>query len=578
MVDRSRYEGGPALRRRILALIAILGVLIGLLAFVLIRYASASWVPRQDGGLGHTIPNTDVNPYGANFFLSREVEPWKRERTVEMAQQAGLGWAKEQFAWAEIEPRQKGEYVDPVSGGSSWAKFDDIVDLYRSQGLGVIARLDRAPAWARPAETRPETPPVDFADYGDFVYAFVDHFRGRVQYVQIWNEPNIYPEWGEQAVDPEAYTRLLQIAYERAKEADPDVYVLSAPLALTLGEPHPEPGKWRSMPDLDYLQAMYDAGAGSYFDILSANGFGFDLPPDSPPDTQMLNFRRVELQREIMERHGDNHKAVWFNEYGWNAAPASFSDEALIWERVSEEEQAEYTLQGIELARQQWPWAGVFNVWYFRQTGQQYAPDDAAYYFRMVDVDFTPRRIYDAVDDVTDALSVASSGHFEETNPAVVADRGWRGAIAPEASLEGLIESEEPGASVTFTFRGHSVDLIAQRGPEWGQLLVTLDGHSVGRLPTDDEGRSYLDLQAPAIEWQARLPIATGLASGQHVVRLTVSEGASAPCNVDAFEVNAGQPPSFPTATVTALVLGGAFVLLVLVWDVRHRPRREQFF
>ena len=101
---------------------------------------------------------------------------------------------------------------------------------------------------------------------------------------------------------------------------------------------------------------------------------------------------------------------------------SSFSDEALIWERVSEEQQAEYTLQGIELARENWPWAGVFNIWYFRQTGQQYTPDDAAYYFRMVDVDFTPRRVYDAVQDATDALFVAPPGHFEETNPAVAAE------------------------------------------------------------------------------------------------------------------------------------------------------------
>ncbi|NIV36808.1 MAG: hypothetical protein GWN58_47445, partial [Anaerolineae bacterium] len=385
------------MRPRTLILAALLAVLVGLLGFVLVRYLFQTYNPEDEWVPARPIPNTDVNPYGANFFLAREVELWKRERTVEMAQEAGLGWAKQQFAWAEIEPLQKNEFIDPVSGESSWTKLDQIVDLYRSHGMQVIARLDRAPGWARLPETRPETPPTDLQDYGDFVHAFVNHFKGRVQYIQIWNEPNIYPEWGEQAVDPVAYTEMLCIAYQRAKEANPDVHVLSAPLAITLGEPHPEPGKWRSMPDLDYLEAMYQAGAGECFDILSANAFGFDLPPEDPPDPDVLNFRRVELQRKIMERYGDDGKAVWFNEYGWNAAPSYFEDEALIWERVSEEKQAEYTLRGIELARLNWPWAGVFNIWYFRQTGQQYTPNDAAYYFRMVDVDFTPRRVYDAV-------------------------------------------------------------------------------------------------------------------------------------------------------------------------------------
>jgi hypothetical protein len=565
-------------RLRTIALIAAVVVLTLALGTVLIRYAVLVGEPEGEWIPARTIPNTDVNPYGANFFLAREVEAWKRERTVALAREAGLGWAKQQFAWAEIEPLSKGEFVDPVSGESSWAKFDRIVDLFRDNGLQVIARLDRAPAWARLPDTRPETPPIDFEDYGDFVYAFVSHFRGRVQYIQIWNEPNIYPEWGEQAVDPAAYARMLEIAYRRAKEADPDVYVLSAPLAITLGEPHPEPGRWRSMPDPDFLEAMYEAGAGDSFDILSANAFGFDLPPDDPPDPQVLNFRRVELQREIMEGHGDTGKAIWFNEYGWNAAPERFAEEDLIWERVSEEKQAEYTLRGIALARREWPWAGVFNIWYFRQNGQIYSPDEAAYYFRMVDVDFTPRRVYDAVQDATDPLSVASPGYFEETNPAVAAEADWQGIIAPEASGHALVESDVPGASLTFTFRGHAVDLIARRGPEGGRLLVTLDGHNVDGLPTDEEGRSYVDLYTPAVEWQARRPLASGLAAGQHVVRLTVADGSPGMGNVDAFEVNAGPPLAFPL--LPTLLLGGGVLLalVALIWDARTRPRREKLF
>lgn len=566
------------MRLRTWILVAILVILAGMLGFVLIRYVLLVRAPQSEWIASREIPDTDVNPFGANFFLAREVEPWKRERTAEMAQQAGIGWAKQQFAWAEIEPLRKGEFIDPVTGGSSWDKFDQVVSTLGAQGLRVIARLDRAPAWARPPDTRPETPPADFEDFGDFVYAFVKHFQGKVQYIQIWNEPNIYPEWGEQAVDPAAYTELLRIAYLRAKEADKNVHVLSAPLAMTLGEPHPEPGKWRSMPDLDYLEAMYEAGAEDYFDILAANAFGFDLPPEDPPNLDVLNFRRVELQREIMEEYRDGDKAIWFNEYGWNAAPAHFRDEDLIWKRVSEEEQAEYTLRGIAFARENWPWAGVFDIWYFRQTGQQYTPDDAAYYFRIVDVDFTPRRVYDAVQDATASLFVATTGHFEETNPAVVPDLTWSGVIAPEASGEGLLESQEPGASLVFTFRGHSVDLIARQGPEGGRLLVTMDGRKVSGLPMDDQDRSYIDLYAPATEWQARIPIAQGLTPAQHVVRLTVSEGEQVSGNVDALQVNAGQPLAFPWMPVAILGMSILLAAGALAWDLGRRPRRERFF
>jgi hypothetical protein len=135
-----------------------------------------------------------------------------------------------------------------------------------------------------------------------------------------------------------------------------------------------------------------------------------------------------------------------------------------------------------------------------------------------------------------------------------------------------------PGASLTFTFRGHAVTLLARQGPQEGRLLVTLDGRNVGGLPTDDQGRSYIDLEAPTTAWQARIPIASGLTPDQHVVRLTVSDEEPGWGNVDAFEVNAGQPPAFPILPVTALVVGILLAGGVLVWEWRRRPRREKFF
>jgi hypothetical protein len=330
------------------------------------------------------IPHTEVNPYGANFFLDREVEPWKQEKTLAMAREAGIGWIKQQFSWEEIEPQRKGEF--------DWAKYDRIVDLAEQYGMKIIARLDRPPAWARQENPLPASPPDNLADYGDFVYEFVRRYRGRVRYVQIWNEPNLSAEWGFQRVDAVAYTELLAAAYRRAKEADPEVVVLSAPLAITL-----EDASMRgNHNDLIFLEQMYEAGAGEYFDILSANAFGLDLPPEDPPAPNVLNFRRVELHREIMERYGDEDKPVWINEYGWNAAPAFFPDELLTWERVSEEVQAEYTVRGIAWAREHWPWLGVVNIWYFRQVGD-IPPDRPAYYFALVDPEFNPRPVYEAV-------------------------------------------------------------------------------------------------------------------------------------------------------------------------------------
>ncbi len=557
----------------------ILCLLIIIVGLVVISYAFVASSQMAEGQSApiRSIPNTDVNPYGANFFLAREVEEWKREKTLKMAQEAGIGWVKEQFLWSQIEPERKGEFVDPVSKGSSWRKYDNIVDLCQKYGLQIIARLDRPPIWAHGDTLHSERPPENFEDFGDFVYAFVEHYRGRIRYIQIWNEPNIFPEWGNRPVDPADYVRLLKIAYTRAKEADPNVYVLSAPLAITLGQPAPEQGRWTAMNDLQFLEEMYQAGAKDYFDILSANAFGMDKPPDDPPEPQTLNFSRVLLQREIMEKYGDRDKAIWFNEYGWNAAPANFPEDKLIWKRVEEEEQARYSLQGIQQARAKWPWAGVLNIWYFRQVGDL-LPDQADYYFRVVDVDFTPRRLYYAVKDAAAALSEAGPGHYEETNPAVSIEEGWQAVIEPQASAGACLVSDRPGDSLSFTFRGDTVSLITLRDSQAGQLYVTLDGHKVNGLSRDEEGRSFIDLYNPNASWQAEVILAQRAGNGQHVLRLTVGEGHNPNstgyrCLVDAFEVSAAPRPSFPYLPVSLLVVAGIAVS-VLLYREQRRPSR----
>ncbi|MHB1417191.1 MAG: glycoside hydrolase 5 family protein, partial [Chloroflexota bacterium] len=317
-----------------------------LVILVLLLAIPASALPGLDifGGRPYTrvetpatIPYTDVNPWGANVFLHLEAEPWKIDKTLEMVAEGGFGWIKQQFPWESLE-KSPGRFWDDRLNVSTWDKFDYIVDKAAQYGLQVIARLDRPPDWARDPDTTPRTPPKDLAAYGQYVYEVAKHFKGRVRYYQIWNEPNLTEEWGNKAVDPTAYVAMLKVAYQEIKRADPDARVLSAPLAQTV-EQNPA-----HMADYVYLEEMYQAGAKDYFDILFANAYGFNLPPEDPPSPDVLNFSRVLLQRAVMEKYGDGDKPVWFNEFGWNASPPDMPANQIMWGRVSEEQQAEYTV------------------------------------------------------------------------------------------------------------------------------------------------------------------------------------------------------------------------------------------
>jgi hypothetical protein len=335
------------------------------------------------------IPDANVNPWGANVFLHKEVEAWKKEKTLEMAREAGIAWLKQHFPWEEIEQPSKGKFFDERWKKPTWQKFDELVELAEKYKLKLIVRLDRPPAWAKQNNAHPEAPPDRLEDYGDFVAAVAARYKGRIFHYQVWNEPNLASEWRESPNPPE-YVEMLRIGYTRLKEVDPQIRVLSAPLAITL-ERSP-----RALVELEFLDEMYKAGAKEFFDIMSANAYGLEYPPTAEPDPKVLNFRRVELLRQVMEKHGDTQKAVWFNEYGWNASPEDMDPKKLIWRRVTEKQQADWTVEGVTYARKHWPWAGVICIWYLRQVGD-IPPTSSEYYFRMIDPDFTPRLVYKSV-------------------------------------------------------------------------------------------------------------------------------------------------------------------------------------
>ncbi len=477
--------------------------------------------PQRAAARASTFPHTDVNPYGANTFLSKEVEDWKREKTVQMMSDAGLGWMKQQFPWSEIEPKP-GRFWDDKYNQNSWDKYDRIVDLAEKNGIRVIARLDNTPDWARGPNTTQQTPPENFDRFAEFVAVFVEHYKGRVQYLQIWNEPNLKAEWGGK-LDARAYATMLRVVYVRAKAVDPNIVILSAPLAQTL-----ERGD-RGLNDLDFLQQLYDADFDAGFDILMANGYGFDQAPAAAPDPKVLNLRRVELLRQIMERNGDGAKPVWLNEYAWNAAPSDLSPDDVPWQRVTEEQQAAYTVEGIRYMREHWPWLGVVNIWYFRQVGD--IPQSRGdFYFRMVDPEWTVRRVYTEIVRATEAQRLALPGRYTSLSPTLTTKGRWA-TTRQQWANDLAIRSTRAGDTVEIRFQGNQLLIEGERGPQGGRLGVLVDGtgDAVHALPQDDKGWRYLDFRADAAS-PATMTVVAGLdplgATREHRVLLKTLPGA----------------------------------------------------
>jgi hypothetical protein len=360
----------------------------------------------------------NVNPFGVNTFLEQEVDPAKRAQLVQMAYAAGFHWLRQEFPWQDIEIHGKGDFEDrrhePYH--SAWDKYDQIVDLAEAQGLELMVRLSTPPAWSRAAGDAVGTfaPPDDVQDFADFVSAVVSRYKGRIRYYQLWNEPNIYPEWGHYPINPEDYVELLKAGAKAARAADPNVVIIAGALAATINlQPNAVPDQ-QSLSDLIFLQRMYDAGAAPYFDIMAVQGYGlWSGPTDTRMHPRVLNISHHLFIRDLMVKNGDARKPIWISEMNWNAAPEDIDPR---YGRVTLDQQARYLPLAYQRVLDDWPWVGVANAWYLKRATDQWEQQgEPAAYFRLLAPDFTPMPVYTAMQQYT--ASVADNPRVHPPQP-----------------------------------------------------------------------------------------------------------------------------------------------------------------
>ena len=310
--------------------------------------------------------------------LTDEVEEWKIQRTLQMVREMGATTIVEFFPWA---------YYQHEDGYIAWEHQDMVVRHAHQQGLQIIARIGMTPDWARPPGTTLNyLDPSAFEDFARFAAAFAARYAGQVQAIIVGNEPNLNFEWGGRQATAEEYVELLAAVYSAVKQANPDMLVLGGALAPTL---EPEGSPW-GLNDLIYLERMYRAGAGEVMDGLAAHTYGFKFPPEMEPAPDLLNFRRVELWREIMLRYGDD-SPIYITETGWNDSPR--------WTRaVRPAQRIAYTVAAMQYAEENWPYVPVVAIWMFRTPAPTRSYMD---YYTLVTPEFIAKPLYDALQQYT---------------------------------------------------------------------------------------------------------------------------------------------------------------------------------
>ena len=216
-------------------------------------------------------------------------------------------------SWGNLE-KKKGEW--------NFETLDKYLELADEHQVELVLLLGLSPRWAsaRPTEESKyykgaAAEPENIEDWQNYVRTVAQHYKGRLHYYELWNEPNLK---GFYSGTVDKMLELSREAYRILKEVDPEVKVIS-----------PSATNTSSGSGLSWLEEFLSKGGGAYADIV---GYHFYVKPDkqrsgselNPPEAMVPAIRQVQ---ELMAKYGIGDKPLWNTEAGWQKPKPFPSDE-----------------------------------------------------------------------------------------------------------------------------------------------------------------------------------------------------------------------------------------------------------
>ncbi len=175
--------------------------------------------------------------------------------------------------------------VEPTKGSYDWSRVDYIFSSAAGHGIVLQPDIVYTPTWGGGYNAFPAP-----ADFGAFVSAFMARYGGRINAVEMWNEP----DGGQSLVanNPAQYVQDILIpGYNAVKASHPNVAVIDGGSINDSGA------------CCAWLSGIYNGGGGNYFDIAAFHDYGG-------------NYSQIVQQYQgVMKAHGQN-KPIWLGEYG----------------------------------------------------------------------------------------------------------------------------------------------------------------------------------------------------------------------------------------------------------------------
>jgi len=313
--------------------------------------------------------------YGFSMSLAG-LPPQQLNQRLDDMKASGATWVRYDLSWAAVQPTSAGSY--------NWAASDAITQAAEAHGFKVLMIVDFTPAWAREAGCNDSKmcAPSDPAAYGRFAAEAARHYQPfGVEDWEIWNEPNISYRF-HPAADPTLYAAMLKASYTDIKQVDPNAVVVAGGTA-------PSATDGQSYTPSDFVNAIYAAGAGGYFDAISAHPYTYPYTPSqsNPADA----WGQLTTMHDTMAAHGDGKKQIWITEFG---APTNGAND----NHVTEDAQAQTITEAASIL-QQWSWSGPLFWYDYQDEGT--STSDSQNFFGLVRADGSFKPAYSAFKQAT---------------------------------------------------------------------------------------------------------------------------------------------------------------------------------
>lgn len=322
-----------------------------------------------------------------------------RDRVLQLTQNAGFDWIRQQVVWRDIE--------DPVNGIWGWDELDRIVDAVDRYDRKLLVNVVRSPTAYNETNGLPDDP----ATLANFFSEMVKRYGDKIDAYEVWNEPNLAHENGGNIVPEDVghYVEVLKASYTAIKALNPDAIVLAA-ASSSSGVTDPN----IALSDEEFYRLMYSYNAGevrNYMDVQAIHPGGAANPPDTlypenpsfiegcqPAPDRCWNdhpthyFRHIENVHRWMDEYGLSDMPVWITEYGWSIPNNTPGYE--FGNFVSPEQQAEYVSGAMTRVYENYPFVTNMFLWNINFAvlwGEQGNPDHEQGAFGILNPDWSPR-------------------------------------------------------------------------------------------------------------------------------------------------------------------------------------------